>query len=189
MESTAQLVARCIEGEQDAWDEMVGRYGRLIFHVIRSYRLSQDEREDVAQHCWLQLVQRIDTIRDTDRVGDWLATVARNEALKVQRRSQRTVPVEEPLMEAVHVDRTAGPQEHLISAELQAEVRAALSELPERCQVFLSHFLTDTPVSYDEVARRMGMRPNSVGQTRTRYLRRLRNVLVERGIGIEDRTG
>ncbi len=179
--STTDLVARCLEGDQDAWDDMVRRYGRLVHYVARQFRLSTDECDDVAQHCWLQLIQKLHTLRDPERCGDWLAAVARNESMKVQARGRRAVPTDQPILD-IHVDPCRGTEEHVLKTELHSELYDAIAELPERAQEFVGHFLSEEDLSYAEVADLMGMRPNSVGQTRTRYLRRLRAALNERGV-------
>lgn len=185
METTTELVGRCIDGEQDAWNEMVRRFGGLVHHVARQYRLSRVECDDVAQHCWLQLVRRIDTISDPERCGEWLAAVARNEAMKVLSRGRRAIPVDAPVLEA----RTAampGPDAGLLARELRDEVVAAMDDLPPRCRDFLQVFMNEESATYEQVADRFGMNANSVGSTRTRYLRKLRDVLAVRGVTVQD---
>lgn len=186
--TTTEVVQRAGEGEQCAWDELVRRFGKLVHHVARQHRLTPEQCDDVAQHCWLQLVQRSATLRDPERCGDWLATVARNQSLKVITRGGRAVPVDSAALEA-HSGIEEACDGEVIRAHVLEEVALALKELPERCQVFLAHFLSDQPSSYETVARELGMKVNSVGQTRTRYLRRLRDVLEARGLTAGDLTG
>lgn len=184
---TGAVLGLAVEGEQAAWDELVRRFGGLVHHVARQYRLTPEQCDDVAQHCWLQLVQRSGSIRDPERCGDWLATVARHESLKLLAGGRRAVPVETTALEA-HVGAEEPCDGEVLQAHLLDEVALALQELPERCQVFLAHFLSDAPPTYEQVARELGMKVNSVGQTRTRYLRRLREVLEDRGVSAADFT-
>ncbi|MGK2954896.1 MAG: RNA polymerase sigma factor [Solirubrobacterales bacterium] len=46
----AELVARCREGEDDAWTELVNRFSRYVCAIaVQGFRLSQEEAEDVSQ--------------------------------------------------------------------------------------------------------------------------------------------
>ena len=43
----SQLVAASANGDQAAWNELVRRYARLVMAVIRSYRLTAADAQDV----------------------------------------------------------------------------------------------------------------------------------------------
>jgi DNA-directed RNA polymerase specialized sigma24 family protein len=62
--SVADLVARARGGDQRAWDAIVERYAPLVWSICRRYRLSGADIDDAGQAVWLQLVDRLDTIRD-----------------------------------------------------------------------------------------------------------------------------
>ncbi|CAM5432674.1 hypothetical protein SGLAM104S_08747 [Streptomyces glaucescens] len=91
-EGNAEL-AGCARGEPEAWDETVDRFGALVWTVARSQRVSRAEAEDVRQLTWFRLMQNAHRIRDPDRLGDWLATVARREAVKADGRARRLVTI------------------------------------------------------------------------------------------------
>ncbi len=74
------LLRRVIEGDQRAWDELVGRFGGLVWSIARGYRLGA-LTDDVVQTVWLRLAENCDRIRDPERLAAWLATTTRNEAL------------------------------------------------------------------------------------------------------------
>ena len=88
---TAELVCAARRRDHGAWEELVGRYGGMVRGVASSYRLSESDVADVAQNTWLRAFERLDTLREADRVGGWLATIARRECLAVLRRSVREV--------------------------------------------------------------------------------------------------
>ena len=91
--STTQLHAAAIAGSQQAWAALVDRYSRLVWRVVRSFRLGDAASEDVVQVTWFRLVEHIDRICDPERIGGWLATTARNESLAALRRRDREAPV------------------------------------------------------------------------------------------------
>ena len=92
MSGEASLLARVNEGDEAAWRELVDRYAGLVWSVARSFRLSSATTDDVVQTVWLRLAEYSSRIREPERLAAWLATATRNEALRVIRGQQRTVP-------------------------------------------------------------------------------------------------
>ena len=87
--TSGTLLRRVIEGDQRAWDELVGRFGGLVWSIARGYRLGA-LTDDVVQTVWLRLAENCDRIRDPERLAAWLATTTRNEALRVSTKQART---------------------------------------------------------------------------------------------------
>ena len=85
------LVRAAAGGDQGAWDALVARYVGLVWATARSYRLEDADASDVVQTTWPRLVEHLDRLRDPAAVGSWLATTARNEALRVIRVRSREV--------------------------------------------------------------------------------------------------
>ncbi|MFD0024911.1 RNA polymerase sigma factor [Streptomyces sp. NPDC058382] len=173
----AEILAGCERGEQAAWDEMVDRFGRLIWSVIRGYRMNDVDAEDVRQLTWFRLVQNVSRIRDPERVGDWLATVARRESIKAVTRGKRLVMVgDSETLEGLSGHHES-PEQITLRAHHNEEVHRAVSTLSEQCRGVLTLALEDPPASYEEISASLSMTVGSVGPIRTRCLRRLRRVL------------
>jgi RNA polymerase sigma factor (sigma-70 family) len=90
----AELVGAASGGDQQAWEGLVHRFGGLVWSVARAHGLSAADAADVSQTAWLRLVEHLDRIRDPERVGTWLASTARHEALRVLRRAGRELVLE-----------------------------------------------------------------------------------------------
>jgi RNA polymerase sigma factor (sigma-70 family) len=141
------------------------------------------DASDVVQTTWLRLVEHLGRLQEPERVGAWLATTARREALRALRHSSRQVPTEE-LPET--------PTEtHLGAALLEAERDRALWQafggLSERCQTLLRILVTDPPPSYEEISAALDMPIGSIGPTRARCLERLRGLAEGEGVTATDR--
>ncbi|MER6349243.1 RNA polymerase sigma factor [Streptomyces sp. NPDC001595] len=177
----AELLAGCARGEAEAWDETVDRFGALVWTVARSHRVSPAEAEDVRQLTWFRLMQNVDRIRDPDRLGDWLATVARREAIKAATRARRLVMVGDSETLEHLVDRRAGhhesPEQITLRADHARELRRAIDTLSPQCRDVLRHALQDPPPSYQDLATALSVPVGSIGPIRTRCLRRLRRAL------------
>jgi RNA polymerase sigma factor (sigma-70 family) len=179
-DDTATLLAGAAAGDQAAWEKLVDRYANLVWSVARSFRLSDADAADVSQATWLRLVQHLGEIRQPQRLGAWLATTTRREALAVLRRASRDRPVGDLEVLVALAEKDPLPEAGLLLRERDDELRAAVAALPDRCRRLLRIMLTEPSPSYDEVAAAMGMPVGSIGPTRSRCLEHLRNLLRER---------
>ena len=192
MPETAALVAAAADGDRAAWEQLVDRHGGLVWAVARSFRLSDADAADVVQTAWLRLVENLGRLREPDRVGSWLATTARHEALAVLRRSARAVPTDVEVL----VD-TAGSEGAQVGSALESREEAdalwtAFEGLGERCARLLRVLMADPPPRYAEVSAALDMPVGSIGPTRARCLRQLRLLLGSGGIsgaGADSRAG
>lgn len=176
-QANSDLLAGCARGEQDAWEEVVDRFGRLVWAVIRSYRVSPADAEDVRQLTWYRLVKNLGSIRDPERLGDWLATVARRESIKAVTRGKRLVMIGDS--ETLETMSTPGesPEQITLRAYRNEEVLQAIEGMSPQCRELLLLALQDPPASYERISAELSMAIGSVGPIRTRCLRRLRRAL------------
>lgn len=173
--TVTDLVERASQGDQRAWNALVDRFGNLVWSVVRGFRLDPASAADVSQTTWLRLVENLDRIRDPERLAGWLATTARNEALRLVRHRQRELPTVdiEVLADPVFVD----PVADLIEDERSAELVTAYQTLSEDCQLLLRLLATEPPLDYEEIAEMIDRPMGSIGPTRARCLERLRRSL------------
>jgi RNA polymerase sigma factor (sigma-70 family) len=175
------LLDRARSGDQTAWDGLVEEYSALLQSVVRGFRLGDAQGADVVQTTWLRLVEHLDSVRDPARLCGWLKTTATRACLEVLRERRREVPVE-AYAEGPGHDRAADPDRHrpderLLRSEREALVREAFEDLPEKSRVLLSLLIASPPLSYEEIGARLSMPVGSIGPTRARILRRLRDAL------------
>ena len=173
----ADLLERAAAGDQSAWVRIVDRYAPLVWSVARSFRLSSADAADVHQATWLRLVEQLESIRDPERLGAWLATTARREALALLRRASRDLPTGdmhllEPRLE--NSDPDLSPDSQLLRRERDEDLWEAIGKLPGNCRNLLRLLLIDPPPSYAEVSAALDIPVGSIGPTRARCLEHLR---------------
>ena len=172
--SVTDLVTRAKNGEKQAWDALVERYAPLIWSICRRYRLDSTDAEDVSQGVWLQLVARLDRLREPAALPGWLATTTRRECGRMVRATSKRRAGEQVLIAASLPDTETTPVDHeLLVAEQHAALRDAFSRLPPGCQQLLTLLMADPPVPYAEISARLGISPGSIGPNRRRCLDRL----------------
>jgi RNA polymerase sigma factor (sigma-70 family) len=178
------VVRAASDGDQEAWNALVARYGGLVWSVARAHRLGDADAADVFQTTWLRLVEHLGELRDPERVGAWLATTARHECLRVLRVGQRHVLTDG--FELVETDSDAAVDTRLLAEERDAALWRAFSRISARCRALLRMLAADPPPSYEEVGAALDMPIGSIGPTRGRCLEQLRERAAAVGIAAGD---
>lgn len=180
--SVDDLVTRARDGDQASWNALVDRYLPLVNAVIRRYRLSSADADDVNQTVWLRLVEHLGDLREPRALPGWLATTARNEALRVIRLRGRDTPADPQGVTFELRGERHDLDEDLIREERTQALRDGLRELPAARRELLELLMTDPPVSYDEISAQLGIPKGSIGPTRARALEQLRNTRAMRAL-------
>ena len=180
--SDAELIGECRSGSQNAWDELIARYQRLIYAIPRRAGLSEEQASDVFQEVFLTLFEKLDDIEQPDRIRSWIVTTAKFKTWAIVRGSKGMYSPEteeEMELEMAKLKDTAPLQdETLIELEQQHQIRTALNMLEERCRSILSMlYLRTTAASYAEVATAVGVGETSISPLRSRCLKKLEKLL------------
>ena len=183
------LVAGALDGHQAAWDALVSRLQRVVWKAVNMMTTDPDVRDDAFAATWLRLAERLDTVREPEKLPGWLATTATNEVRQIIRRRG---PVELSLTSTWHAGADVGPSdlgdrlvgddgEHageMMRSEERAVLRAAFARLDDGCrEVITVLVLTDPPLPYDEASAVLGRPIGSLGPTRGRCLEKLKRLL------------
>ncbi|MEU7857210.1 sigma-70 family RNA polymerase sigma factor [Nonomuraea sp. NPDC049141] len=188
MDDTAALVRAAADGDAGAWKELYQRHSGLVWAVARAYLVNGSDAQDVCQTTWFRLAEHLTRLRDPDKVGAWLASTARHEALRVIRASGRATPVSDMGLLGMDIDERS--PEHLIleaeeaiaDAERALVMWGAFEELSDRCRRLLRLLIASPRPTYQEIASGLGIAVGSIGPIRARCLQRLRTLVAERGV-------
>ena len=76
--SDAELIERCLRKDNAAWELVVARFRRKVFHISYKFTGKHDEAEDLTQEIFLKVFRSLDKFnRDAD-FSTWLSSVARS---------------------------------------------------------------------------------------------------------------
>jgi len=178
-----EMVASVRTGDAEAWNALTERFTNLLWSIARSMRLNEADAADAVQSTFLRLVENLDSVRDPGRIGSWLATSMRRECYDMLRRGNR-VQVGAPggWDDWTVLTDTADPVDAvLLRDERDAELWDAVGRLKPSCQRLLRVLVADPPPSYAEAAAALDMPVGSIGPTRQRCLRCLRDLLTRDG--------
>jgi RNA polymerase sigma-70 factor, ECF subfamily len=168
--SDEQLVGRVRDGDRDAFALLVERYKRGIANFIGASVRPSSDVADLTQETFLRAYAHLGTFNpELGRFSTWLYHIARNVVRTFLGRTQRRPAAvelgEERTIENSVADASteADPVGGVLRSEAEAEVRAALADLPERTRTVLALRYYDN-MDYQSIATTMGL---SLGNVKT----------------------
>jgi RNA polymerase sigma-70 factor, ECF subfamily len=169
------LVRAARAGDRAAFGQLYDRYGRMVQGILLA-RVPLGEVDDLVQDVFLRALPRLHTLRELDRFGGWLATIARNCACDYHRNSVPEVELNADLAEKADRQLVAGRAPDPEAASILAVIRS----LPEAyCETLLLRLVEG--MTGPEIAARTGLTPGSVRVNLHRGMQLLRGKLVLTG--------
>ncbi len=175
--SDPELVARCVDGEDDAWSQLVERYSDFVYGIARRSGLDGNAAGDVVQDVFFALCKGLRRLRQRDRLMGWIAQTARRESWRAVRRRTQVRKREEAVAAA---EQTPAKLPATVLGELEdiQTVREAYGAIGERCRRLLDLlFVAEDRPPYADIGEQLGMAVGSIGPTRKRCLAELRTAL------------
>ncbi|MBI4229865.1 MAG: sigma-70 family RNA polymerase sigma factor [Planctomycetes bacterium] len=167
-----------MEDADDGLRGDLGGYLPEIRRVVSRFGPQRGLTDDIAQECCVRVIEQERLCRRRERTGGWIATVARNLALRgasrVSRERRRSVPLEEGRLPAPL------PETSPFSEEQIDWVLSQFASLPERQKEVLKMKYFDG-LSTGEVAVRLGVTDATVSTLHGRALASLRARAERRG--------
>ena len=158
--SHASLVEATRRGDVHAFERLYELYGPMV-HGILLARVPWDDVDDLVQDVFLHAFKKLDTLRDINAFGGWLAMITRNRAIDYHRRSRDMEELPLDLAQKGHMDAEA------------AEAMALIRTLPEAYRETLVMRFVEG-MTGPEIAERTGLTPASVRVNLHRGMKLLR---------------
>lgn len=172
----AGIVARCREGDQAAWSELVERFSRYVYAIaVHGHGLDHASAEDVFQEVFARTYERVDQIYDDEAVRPWIGQLTRRLCVDRLRATARVEPHEQPP--------DAGAEDlaftRIEDAMTVFDGLALISE--DQRTVLTRFFLRDE--SYETIGADLGLPAGTVASRISRGLTALRTQLEARPAG------
>jgi len=169
-----ELVRRVQKGDLRAFDLLFSRYQYKILNLVSRYLRDSEDVQDVVQEAFIKAYRALPRFRGESAFYTWLYRIAINTAKNhLVARSRRPPGVDVEIADAEYFDGADAlrelddPESSLSRDELEAEIHAAIAELPEdlRSAVTLREF---DGLAYEQIAEIMDC---PVGTVRSRIFR------------------
>ena len=177
----ADLIRRCVAGNEDACAELVADHQRMVFQLALNLLGDMEEARDLSQDVFLLVFRTIDRFRGHSALRTWIYRIVVNQARNRQRwwrrrRKSEQVSLEEHLEkrgDEAMSDVSSVPDRELSRKETATQVWQALEELPfeQRTAIVLREI---DGLSYEEIAFSLGIAIGTVKSRLTRAREALR---------------
>jgi RNA polymerase sigma-70 factor (ECF subfamily) len=161
--SDAELIERCLRRDNAAWEQIIARFRRKIFHIAYKFTGRHDDAEDLTQEILFKVFKSLDRFnRDAD-FGTWLSSVARNYCIDHYRASKREkeVLVDDLVAFDLAPASAGNPHQALMEDDRRSFLRKGLDLLPEKLREAV--VLRDLQgLSYQEMAERLSLPEGTV---------------------------
>jgi RNA polymerase sigma factor (sigma-70 family) len=180
--SDAQIVEKCLDGDQEAWSVLLDKYQKLIRSIPPKYGATPDDAADIFQTVSLDLFSDLPKLREPQALRAWLIQVTSRKCLQWKEARQRRAEddlseIESNLPESLIVSPTLLELEE---GEEEQRLREAVARLPDRFRELVRMLFYDQPPRpYKEIAAILGLARGSIPFLRARCLKRLQQILVE----------
>jgi RNA polymerase sigma factor (sigma-70 family) len=180
--SDERLVRECRKGNQAAWSALIEKYKNLIFSIPIKFGLPREDAADIFQAVCVDLLSSLPKLREPKAIAKWLMQTSFHKCLRWKKDRLNLVDDLELLDGAHNADSNDLPEEMLYQVQREQSVREAIAALPTRCGRMVSMlFFDDPPSPYEQVAKELGLASGSIGFIRGRCLKKMRQLLEEKG--------
>jgi len=169
----AELVARSRRRDADAFGMLVERHQRLVFGVALARCRDPSLAEDVAQEAFVSAWRDLDRLRDSERVGSWVAGIARNLASNAARRRERH------RVDTPEAATAPSPEDEALEREDRELLQRALADVPDAHREALVLYYLEGE-SCARIAELLGITEDLVKQRLSRGRRALREGVAAR---------
>ncbi len=132
-DSDIKLVNASLDGNREAFSQIVGRYQTLICSLAYSATGSVSQSEDLAQDTFVTAWRNLSGLREPGKLRPWLCGILRNRVYKIIRaKVHEPIQVADPL-DAAHQlpSRELSPSDQAISREEESILWRSLEKIPE----------------------------------------------------------
>jgi RNA polymerase sigma-70 factor (ECF subfamily) len=158
------LIARCLQGDQAAWNQIVLQHWRKVFNLAYKFVGRHDEAEDLTQEIFLKIFRALHTFDRRANFQTWLISISRNLCIdhyRSVRKERETMAREVDAADLSPVSTERGPYAELEQVDLKQLIRDGLAALPPPLREAVT--LRDLQeFSYQEIAARLHLPEGTV---------------------------
>jgi RNA polymerase sigma-70 factor (ECF subfamily) len=179
--SESELVARCQDGDQKAFEALVDRYKNLVFGVISQVVPDRTRVDDLAQEVFLKIHRGLPAFRGDAKLSTWIYRIVRNVCCEARPRNVDTVwiSLDEHDDDGRPIHQPAVVDGAFADLELRDQVEKAVAQLPDHWRLLISaHYFGG--LQYHELAETFEMPIGTVKAQLHRAKQNLRAVIVEK---------
>ena len=152
------IIARALQGDENAYAEIMQRYRNQLFHLMYKMVHNREESEDLVQEAFMKAFNALASFNEEFAFSTWLYKIAVNNCIDYLRKKRlQTYSYDKPVeskdgeLRREYPDLDYMPDKTLLATEKTGIINKAIEELPEKYKtsIVLRH---QEELSYEEIA-------------------------------------
>ena len=157
------LVEQALAGKEDAFSQLMQKYGKALYHHIYRMVRSKGEVEDLVQESFIKAFSALSSYSSDFAFSTWLYKIATNHTIDyLRKRKLPTFSIDKPIqtkdgnLEYEVPDVTYRPDRHVVADQRRQLIQDAIDSLPEKYHrvIVLRH---QQEKSYEEIAQELDL--------------------------------
>ena len=177
MDNGAASYRRFIDGDREAFCEIVDLYRESLIFFIHRYVNDLDTAEDLAEDAFVELIVHPERFRGQSSLKTFLFAIARNKGIDWLRRHKKMTLVS--IDDAGEIADLRTLEETVAGNEEKIRLSAALEQIKEEYRIAI-HLVYLEDLSYDEAGKIMGKSRKQIENLVYRGKKALRDILGEK---------
>lgn len=180
-----QLIRQAQAGDQAAFERLVERYQKPVYHQALRLLSNQEDAADVTQEVFLKVWRNLPSFRGESGFSTWLYRLTDNAAIDLLRREKKrrgdpSLDDEEQRFDSLLADPAPTPYQAAEREELRRAVANGLDSLSEEHRRVLV-LREVSGLSYEEIGQQLGLNAGTVKSRIARARLSLAKKLQNRG--------
>lgn len=176
-EGELELIQQALQGNMDAWGEIVRRYKEAVFGIALGILGNPPDAEDAAQDAFIRAYENLRRYDLSKKFSTWIFTITANICKNKLRRERFFAP----LKDASRLLGGQDPAEQLAHEQRQALVQEALKSLDEKYrEPLVLYYYGD--LEYKDIAEALSVPEGTVKTRIHRAKLALKEWLAARGV-------
>ncbi|MBP1925080.1 RNA polymerase sigma factor (sigma-70 family) [Sedimentibacter acidaminivorans] len=156
MEKESLLIKESIEGDEEAFTQIVNLYKNYIFAIILNFIKDYGEAENVAQEVFLQIYASLSTY-DNKNFKGWIGKIAANKSIdwirkKKSRFREEAFDNTTDMIDSMVSDQNNNPEISLVDKERKEMLTKVISNIPEIYRNTIEKFYFQDK-SYEQISK------------------------------------
>ena len=156
------LIQRAVNGDQQAYDELMNRYRNAVFHLMYKRLNNREDADDLTQEAFTKAFHKLHTYTPTYAFSTWLFKIANNNCIDhVRRKKLRFYSIDEPIQGDSKRDYSdhikadiLNPEQEVMHGQKISMVREQIGKLSYKYRLMIEMRFFEE-MSYDEIAREL----------------------------------
>ena len=187
LEDEKEIIQRVISGDKNAFEDLVLANQNNVYNLALKMTRNEDDALDISQEAFIKAYRQLDSFRGDSRFSVWLYRLTYNLCIDFLRK--KTSAITDPLsyedeggdvspLEIPDVRNL--PEDSALRKEVQKTISASINELElNHREILVMREITG--MSYDDIAKSLGVNIGTVKSRLARARLKLVDILKEKG--------